>query len=545
MITVQTYYNVILSLGFFISFFVGTAIYARQRGSGVNREWFLVSLLASSWSIFYLLTINTNDAGLSLVFVRLANISAIFLVLTWVRFIDVFLEIHTKRVFKNIFRFLFSLGVIFTIANFLPGFIKEMVPKYIFTYYVEPGLGYYLYTVFIILAILYGFSLLFVFYKKYSGTKGVQIKYIIIASVMGFVGGLNVFLLAFNIFFPPYLLILFSAFPIAIVYAITKHHLFDIKVITTELLTVIMWLLLLTKLFVSIDYQDFIINVCVLLFVIIVGVLLIRSVVKEVSLREKIEILVKDLEAANDKLEKANEKLKLLDQQKSEFVSLATHQIRGPLTAIKGFASLMTDGDYGEVPGKLREPIDRIAQSTQGLISLVEDYLNISRVELGGMKYAMTEVDFCKLVSDTTNELKPNVDKKGLSLMVNVPQMPVMIHADLGKLKQVVSNLIDNAAKYTERGSININLVKSAETKKALLSISDTGMGISPETMLKLFQKFSRAAEASEHNAGGAGIGLFLAKQIVEAHHGKIWAESAGLGKGSTFKIELNRVSFS
>ena len=216
------------------------------------------------------------------------------------------------------------------VLNFLPRFAKDIVPKYIFNYYIEPDVGYYIYTIYLISIILYGFILLFKFLKKLPDIKETQAKYIIMASAMGFTGGCSVFLLAFNIFLPPYLLILFTTFPLAIVYATTKHHLFDIKIIATELLIVAIWILLLAKSFFSTSSQDIILNISILLSVIIVGVLLIRSVVKEVELREKVAKALEGEKKANDSLEL--------------FMTGLQHDIRGYLTPIISAASSLIDG---------------------------------------------------------------------------------------------------------------------------------------------------------------------------------------------------------
>ncbi|MES2087913.1 MAG: HAMP domain-containing sensor histidine kinase [Patescibacteria group bacterium] len=241
-------------------------------------------------------------------------------------------------------------------------------------------------------------------------------------------------------------------------------------------------------------------------------------------------------------LEIVNDRLKELDQLKSEFVSLATHQIRGPLASIKGYASLMIEGDYGEVPAQLNEPIDVIFRSSQSLAIVVDDFLNVSRIEQGKMKYDFTTFDLCALVQEVYTEAKPNIEKKGLSISSKCSPDTVNINGDRGKLKQVVGNILDNSIKYTPKGSINLSLTADKASGKAILTIKDTGVGIRATTIPHLFQKFSRAEDASKVNILGTGLGLYVAREMIEAHGGRIWVESPGLGQGSTFFVEFRMV---
>ncbi len=259
-----------------------------------------------------------------------------------------------------------------------------------------------------------------------------------------------------------------------------------------------------------------------------------RSVKQEVQAREKIELLADDLE-------KANVRLTELDRQKSEFVSFATHQLRAPLTAMKGYASLLLEGDMGVLAPESKEGISRIFESTNTLVTIVDDYLNISRIELGTMKYAFETIDLKMLVEDTIAELKPNIDKTGLkfSCTIDTECTDYRTTADRDKLKQVIANVIDNSLKYTPSGSVAVSLSLDKASHRFVFKVTDTGVGIAPEVLPRLFQKFSRAENANKTNIRGTGLGLFVAKQMIEAHHGTIRAESPGEGKGSTFIVEL------
>ncbi|MFH1170719.1 MAG: GAF domain-containing sensor histidine kinase [Candidatus Vogelbacteria bacterium] len=250
-------------------------------------------------------------------------------------------------------------------------------------------------------------------------------------------------------------------------------------------------------------------------------------------------LLDQQLKSANNKLWVANDKLQELDRMKTEFVSLATHQLRSPLTAIKGYSSMILENSFGPIEDKARGAVDVIFQSSQKLVKVIEDFLNITRIELGTMKYEQSEFDFKELVENVSRELKVTVEKKGLQFSFEIePTGNYKLVGDSGKLAQVVGNLIDNAIKYTPKGWIKVSL--NQVDGKIRLTVTDSGVGMPAEVIPKLFQKFTRADDAGQVNITGTGLGLYVAKQIVDGHHGKIWAESDGVGQGSRFVVELN-----
>ncbi len=240
-----------------------------------------------------------------------------------------------------------------------------------------------------------------------------------------------------------------------------------------------------------------------------------------------------------EELKDLNEKLKGLDKLKTEFLSLASHQLRSPLTAIKGYTSMLLEGDFGAIGDKQKEAIDRVFQSSSHLAKIVEDLLNVSKIEQGGMKYVMAPFDLEKVGNELATDLSITAQKKGLALTFKSDgKGGHIVNGDMEKIRQVVLNVIDNAIKYTQTGSITVSLAKDEASGMERLSVTDTGMGISPEEKEKLFQKFSRG-EGGKTNTGGSGLGLYLAKQISEAHGGRIVIDSPGVGLGSTFTIEL------
>jgi signal transduction histidine kinase len=385
-----------------------------------------------------------------------------------------------------------------------------------------------------------GFVILIRKLKKSTAIKHKQLKTILIGAIISFT--LHI---VFNMIFPTFLgdssFTVFGAlfslpFIAFTAYAIIKYKLFNVKVIATELLVFALWIFILMRTIVATSMNDRIINGLLLLVTIVIGLLLMRSVFKEVSQRERLQKLTIELE-------NANEKLKGLDKLKTEFISLASHQLRSPLTAIKGYASMLLEGSFKEITvPEQKTAVDRIFQSSQNLTRVVEDLLDVSKIEQGGMKYEMSPVDMKKLAKDIADELKISAKNKNIELtFVEKDLGSYVAKADPVKIRQAVLNLIDNSIKYTQKGFIKVIMTKP-EVGKFRISITDSGMGISKENMGKLFEKFSRG-DGGKVNAGGSGLGLYLVKEIVEAHSGKVWAESPGEGQGSSFIIELPEVA--
>lgn len=315
-------------------------------------------------------------------------------------------------------------------------------------------------------------------------------------------------------------------------FLIVRFKMFNIKLAGAQVLVVSLISLIGSKLFTAETGTNQKITFATLVFVIVFGYFLIKSVKKEIETRERIEALA-------DQLEKANERLRVLDQQKSQFVSIASHQLRAPLTAIKGYLSMVLEGDYGKLTTPLRETVVKVFESTNNLVTIVGDFLDVSRIEQGRMVYDWKDFDLKSLVETVADEQRQPAEKKGLEFALSIEEgKTYMLHGDMNKLKQVFTNLVDNSIKYTPKGKVEISLSKpSAETIR--FQVKDNGVGIDKATLPRLFEKFTRAENASEVNVIGTGLGLFVAKEMVKAHNGKVWAESAGKGLGSTFIVEL------
>ncbi len=247
--------------------------------------------------------------------------------------------------------------------------------------------------------------------------------------------------------------------------------------------------------------------------------------------------LFQELEGANKELQQANSHLKQLDTAKSEFLSIASHQLRTPISAVKGYLSMLLEGDFGKLQPQQSKIITDVFESSSRLARLINIFLNVSRIESGRFKLSLASTDMNQIVEGVVKELQQQAKIKNLKLIVDLPKKPTVITVDSDKIREVILNLIDNAIKYTQSGSITIS--QELRAKEYQFQTKDTGMGILAEEVGGLFKKFVRGTGVAQVNTQGSGLGLYIAQRVVAEHGGKIWVESDGVGKGSTFQFTI------
>lgn len=323
------------------------------------------------------------------------------------------------------------------------------------------------------------------------------------------------------------------AFIFAVTYIIVKFKAFNIKLAGAQALVLALITLIGSQFFFVETLTNRLLVAVTFFISILGGYFLVKSVKKEIKQREQLEALTAELEAANVKLTE-------LDKLKSEFVSIASHQLRSPLTAIRGYASMLAEGSFGKLPEKAQEPAERIEESAKLMATAVEDYLNVSRIESGNMKYNLSDFNLRDKVEGICDDLRPEALKQSLILIFRTDlKSRGVINADVGKTVQIIHNLINNSIKYTPKGTISIFMRDDIKNKKIFVEISDTGIGMSQKTMDSLFAKFSRADNANSVNVSGTGLGLFVARKMANAMDGDITVSSEGDGKGSRFTLEM------
>ena len=259
------------------------------------------------------------------------------------------------------------------------------------------------------------------------------------------------------------------------------------------------------------------------------------------TLKEVIDVVGIALEQAKiyAALKDANRRLKELDQMKDDFVSVASHELRTPMTAIKSYLWMALSGKGGKLTKKQTYYLERSYTSTDRLIKLVNDMLNISRIESGRLTVNFEKVDLVALAQEVREEVLPRAKELKLKIIIDAAKIPQVV-ADPDKIKEVLFNLIGNSLKFTEEGGcIGVQFEKKGDM--IITSVKDTGRGIAAQDIPTLFTKFGmvKGSYATNKKASGTGLGLFITKSIIELHGGDITLASEGLGKGATFSVSL------
>lgn len=249
------------------------------------------------------------------------------------------------------------------------------------------------------------------------------------------------------------------------------------------------------------------------------------------------ETLQAQVREATAELRESNKKLKSLDNAKDEFISMASHQLRTPLTSVKGYISIVLEGDAGKLNPSQKQLLEQAFASSQRMVYLISDFLNVSRLQTGKFTIERTPVNLAEIVQQEVRQLMSTATSRDLKIETNVPSnMPTLL-LDEAKVRQAIMNFIDNAIFYSHPGGvIKVDLVKTA--KDLALTVQDQGIGVPTSERHQLFTKFYRASNARTARPDGTGVGLFLAKKVVVAHGGSMIFSSAE-GKGSTFGFRL------
>jgi len=498
-----------------------------------NKVFVLMFLLMFFWVNFAYLArlFGQEQLQLSELSLRIAwFVTPLFFVALYLFVIALF---QKEQEYRGLTRIVLSLGIV---SSIITGFTSLIIEGITF---VDGGL-----------AIIYGkgmvpflgivsfliYATLHPLFKNYfdsSTTIKRKVQYFLIGIFIFYVGNIvfNIALpLIFNVvrfyYFGDYSAIFLLGFT---AYAIVKRRLFGIRVALTALLVALIAFLVIVDIAVlTTDLTTRLFKSLLLVIFLYFGYLLIQSVLREISYRER--------------LQRVNKELKKLDQAKSEFISIASHQLRTPLSVVKGYVSMLSEGTYGSLPPRTQQPVDNIYRSNERLIKLVNDLLSLSRIESGKIEIKLAKASLEEIISNLVEGLRNQANKKNIYLEFRKPEVPLPnIMIDESKIKEVISNIIDNAIKYTDQGGVTITLSrqKTAKQKKAIIEIKDTGLGMSKREISKIFKSFSRGTAGKKLYTAGAGLGLYIAKKFANMHGGDIKAVSEGKSKGSTFYIQL------
>ena len=508
-----------------INLILSIFVYRSNSKSATNKIFLFLGLVITCWLVVMYASLQNFSPSTNLLLIRLSlfwatAINCLFLVLAST-IPEEKIQIERK---KLIILVSITLGVmLLTLTHFI--FSGIVVQNGAFS--PLPGKAIFLFPLYIVITSL---MIAWVLIKRIANSKGILRKQLFLVLlgitlmlsliVVTIVIPVAVFQNSFFVQFFPLYTLFFTGLA---AYAIVRHRLFNINVIATEAVTVIIWIVLLAKLFVTESRQELIIDLLILLIIVLFGILLIRSVIREVKQREKLQVLTK--------------KLKELDKQKDEFISMAAHELRAPMTAIKGYVSMITQGDAGEITEKARGFLADANSINDRLIRLVNNMLNVSRIEEGRMVFQLETEELSHVTRVVYSQFTPEAERKGLKYSLDIAkQMRDRVHVDPDRIHEVIANMISNAIKYTDEGSVTVRLTQPKDDVVRFEG-EDTGTGISKEEQVKLFQKFYRV-ETNVGKTTGTGLGLYISRLLVEKFDGKIGLDSE-LGKGSTFWFEI------
>jgi signal transduction histidine kinase len=317
----------------------------------------------------------------------------------------------------------------------------------------------------------------------------------------------------------------------AATYSTAKVELFNLRIFSTELLVSLVTLLLVinTVLITETDQRFF--SVFILMVGTAAGFYLIYSVRREVAARERLDAVRLDLVTASTQLQE-------MDDIKNEFIIMASHQLRTPITLVKGYLSLMMEGAYGAVPEAFKEKLTQMFSLNERLVQMIDNMLNVARIEKRKIEYNVERVDILTIARAVSEDMRIKLGDKRLKISLSMPEQPVMAYVDEKKFEEVLTNLIDNAIKYTDTGEIAMDVRDDDGTGYVTVTVRDSGIGMSPEEAGRVFTKFFRAKEAVIREPG-TGLGLYICAKLMNGMGGQIRVVETTTGYGTTFEVRL------
>jgi signal transduction histidine kinase len=508
--------------------FLGFFVFSKAPHKKINRIFGIFSGVTALWILSNLMgSIQPHPFWVKMGYALGALIP--FVALFWV------LELCGKKFHK--INLILIIGLLFSLSSFTNLVVANIKRVYLGGFEGETGPLFIPFWIYISGLLIFITYTLLSEYWRATGILKIQISYVIIGAIL-YIGTVLIASFILPLFGIKEFIPLDSPSSLFLLFfttlAITKYHLFGIKVILTEILIGAMGLILLVLPLLMPTTSLKVLTFTIFFLFLIFGYFLIKATHEEEKRREEAEKMAVRERALRIKTEK-------LVRAREQFLLSSQHYFRTPLTSIIGFLEMILNESYGKLPEKAKEKLTLTFQSILELRKRVEESLDIGQFQLKKGILNLEEVQIEDLVKKSIEELKPQAEEKNLSLEFSFPKNSLpKIKLDKKRMFEVFTNLIDNAIKHTIKGGIEIYLKYENDKNSILFSVKDTGIGIPKEELAFIGQApFERGKNAKELTPLGKGIGLYLSRLIVEAHGGKLWAESEGKGMGSTFYVEL------
>jgi len=503
------------------SLMLGFLVFWGDRKSFLGRLLLGLSISFSTWAFFNLILWATNRTDITIFFWSLQILVEIFIFIFSFYLVYVYIKNKFSPFKLNLFIFILVLPFILLISTKYNLLGIDLANCYATENNI---IIYYSYILEILFAVLIFLLILFGYRKNAERRK----------EILMFSIGIILFLLAFSFgnivgsFTEDWVVAQYGLFGMPVFigvlgYLIVKYKTFNVKLLATQALVWGLAILIGSQFFFIKVPINFVLTGITFVSSIIFGYFLIKSVKKEIEQREQLQRLNIELEAAI--------------QQRESLVHLVTHKVKGSFTRSKYIFAGLLDGTFGEVTPEIKKIAEQGLESDNMGIETVDLVLNVANMQKGTVKYDMKPMNLREVVEKSMSEKKIVAETKGLVIQNNIQRGAYNILGDTFWIKEVINNLLENSIKYTKTGTISVNLEK--QNKKILLSVKDTGVGITPEDKANLFTEGGRGKDSVKVNIDSTGYGLYSVKLIVDAHNGRVWSESDGAGKGSTFFIEL------
>jgi len=497
--------------------------------SVTTRSFFLFTLIGTTWSLLNYAFYHIADPDIAFLIMRAVICVAVWFVLFLFQFLYAFPKVVCT--YPHWYRFFVvpaaaSVSIV-TLTPLVFERISSFAPDGTIVG-IQNGPGIFLFVA-TVTALIFGGLLLFI-HKMQRAPRESQSVY---KPVLWGIFITFVLIITFNLILPAFFnnsqFILYSAVFIlptvmGAAYAIRVHHLFNIKVFSTAVLVFLLSAASFGEIVVSNTLSLVLLRTSIFVFVLVFGISLIRSVIREVEQREKIQKLATELQATNERQE--------------TLIHFIGHEVKGFLTKAEGTFAALSEGDFGQLPEELRPLVEHALIETRQGSASVAAILKAANLKKGTVTYTKEPFDLKQLTAEAVEKAKLVAEKKGLVLTFTADDASYQMTGDKVQIRDhVLRNLIDNAVNYTPTGSIAVTLKK--ENDKLVCTIKDSGIGIDDEDKKRLFTEGGHGQDSIRVNVHSTGYGLYIAKQIIEAHGGTVRAESEGQGKGSTFIVEF------